>query len=77
MIQGDASDGVSSIKGIGKKGAEQLLKTSKNYFITTYRMYKTRYGRHSRKHFEKSYNLLKLRDDLKPCKKFNLVEFKE
>jgi 5'-3' exonuclease len=77
MIQGDASDGVLSIKGIGKKGAEKILSSSKNYFITTYRMYKSRYGRHSRKHFEKSYNLLKLRDDLKPCKKFNVVEFKE
>lgn len=76
MLSGDSSDGVKGIVGLGSKGAEKLLKDSKNYFITTYRAYLSKYkNKVGRREFEKSYNLLKLRDDVRYCKKFEEVKF--
>lgn len=75
MLVGDSTDNVSGVRGIGKKGAERILKSSKNYFISTYRAYYSKYGVEAREEFKENYLMLNLRDDTRPCTEFDKVEF--
>lgn len=77
MAMGDGSDNVKAIPNIGKVKATKLLKDSKNLFMSVYRQYNLVYGRKSREYFIKAYTLLKLRDNVKPCRNFDRAVFSE
>jgi hypothetical protein len=75
MLMGDSSDGVKAIPNIGMVKAKKLLEFAYNPFIATYRQYYSVYGRKSREIFFKTYTLLKLKDDIKPCTNFDSAIF--
>jgi 5'-3' exonuclease len=74
MIMGDSSDGVSGIKGVGEKGAIKILDTykGKNLNRCVYKAYLNKYGyKVGRQEIIKNTFLLRLRDDVRPCKVFH------
>lgn len=77
MAMGDGADNVKAIPNIGKVKAGKMLKESTNLFKTVYRHYYGHYGRKSREMFFKAYVLLKLKDSVKPCRKFDEAIFSE
>ena len=75
MLMGDSADNVGGVKGIGSKGADKILKPSKDYFISTYRTYVSRFGSDARDKWNKNMNMLYLREDVRPCVEFSEVSF--
>lgn len=57
MLQGDATDGIDGIKGIGPKKAEKLLDATKCRFMCVAREYLTK---STKEQFKTNYQLLKL-----------------
>lgn len=74
MLIGDSSDNVKGVKGIGKVGAERILKRCNSYvesMLKVYRIYIQAYGEYrGRKLFVSSYTLLKLRTNCETPKLF-------
>jgi len=77
LLTGDAVDNVKGIKGMGSKGADKVLSlsTPKNYFLNVCRAYKKAYKGKWKDQLKLNYLMLKLREDVKPCKSFDKVEF--
>ena len=77
LLTGDAVDNVKGIKGMGSKGAEKVLSlsTPSNYFLNVCRAYKKAYKGKWKDQVRLNYLMLKLRDDIRPCKVFDKVEF--
>jgi hypothetical protein len=75
MIEGDSSDSICGVKGSGKVIADKILKNSSSYFISTCRHYKLKYKNKWKDNFKKNYFLLRIRDDVKFCKEFDLATF--
>ena len=75
MLMGDSSDGVKAIPNVGMVKAKKLLEFTYDPFITVYREYYRVYGRKSRENFIKSYLLLRLKVDVKPCVSFDTAIF--
>ena len=66
---------VKGIKGIGPKGASKVLDNSTNHFLSVCREYKNAYKGRWKDQIRLNYLMLKLRDDARPCKDFEKVEF--
>lgn len=77
LLTGDAVDNVKGIKGMGGKGAEKVLSlsTQSSFFLNVCRAYKKVYKGKWKDQLRLNYLMLKLRDDIKPCKVFDKVEF--
>lgn len=75
MIMGDSTDSISGIKGKGLKKAESVLKSSKNHFIATCRVYREVYGSRWQKHFIKNYVQVRLLDNLNVKLEFQTAEY--
>jgi 5'-3' exonuclease len=72
---GDASDNVKGVKGIGDKGASKVLNDSKHYLLSVAKEYKKVYKGKWKEVLKVNHLMLKLREDCKPCKEFDKVEF--
>ena len=77
VIMGDSTDSISGIKGKGIKGAESLLKGSKNHFMATCRAYRKNYGSRWQKNFIKNYVQVKLLDNLNVNIDLSEVDFNQ
>ena len=75
LLMGDSVDNVKGIKGIGPKGASKVLDNSSNHFLSVCREYKNAYKGKWKDQIRLNYLMLKLRDDARPCKDFEKVEF--
>jgi DNA polymerase-1 len=75
LLMGDSVDNVKGIKGIGPKGASKVLDNSTNHFLSVCREYKNTYKGKWKDQIRLNYLMLKLRDDARPCKDFEKVEF--
>lgn len=79
MLAGDTVDSVKGIPGMGEAKTNALLKgvkqTRMHYVKAVLSAYKRYYGRNYKTYIEKNYRLLRLREDVKPCKAFEKVEF--
>ena len=75
LLMGDASDNVKGVKGIGDKGALKVLEKSKYYLLSVAREYKRVYKGKWKEVLKTNYLMLKLRENCKPCKEFDKVEF--
>lgn len=75
LLMGDASDNVKGVKGVGDKGASKVLNDSKYYLLSVAREYKKVYKGKWKEVLKVNYLMLKLREDCKPCKSFDKVEF--
>jgi len=75
LLMGDSVDNVKGIKGIGPKGASKVLDNSTNHFLSVCREYKNAYKGKWKDQVRLNYLMLKLRDDARPCKDFEKVEF--
>ena len=83
MLMGDSADNVKSLKGIGKKSAEKLLVNVKDHWISYAKLllplYKKQFksSRLSKNTIVDNYKKLRLKDNLRPCKKFTEVVYEE
>lgn len=75
LLMGDSVDNVKGIKGIGPKGASKVLDNSTNHLLSVCREYKNAYKGKWKDQVRLNYLMLKLRDDARPCKDFEKVEF--
>jgi DNA polymerase-1 len=75
LLMGDASDNVKGVKGIGDKGASKVLENSKFLLLSVAREYKKVYKGKWKEVLKVNHLMLKLREDCKPCKEFDKVEF--
>lgn len=83
MLRGDVSDNVPGLKGIGDAKAKTLLKdlpvNNFSYKRLLLSLYKKQYKSYLRakKEIEVSYNLLRIRNNVRFCKSFNEVVFED
>jgi len=80
MLMGDGADGVKCLSGVGIKTASNMIrkcKTDLDYMKVIWAEYRSRHKSKwlAKKAIQQNYLMLKLRDDLKPCKNFDKVEF--
>lgn len=80
MLMGDSGDGVSCLKGIGKKHSEKIIakcKTKNQYIRAIWREYLNHYKspNRARKEIVNNYLMLKIRDDVKYVYDFEKVFF--
>lgn len=79
MLRGDTVDSISGLKGIGEAKAKKIADNTRNsntsYMRKLCELYKKQYGNRAGKHIRENYMLLKLRDDINPCKEFEEVQF--